>query len=100
MTGLKRSPVLPDLPAIAETLPGFEQIVWHGVMVPIKTPKPVVAKLAKELIRIIRLPETKERFSAQGLDAVGSSPEEVVALIKSETMMYARLVKQIGFKPQ
>ncbi len=100
VTGLKRSPVLPDLPAIAETLPGFEQIVWHGVMVPIKTPKPVVAKLAKELIRIVRLPETKERFSAQGLDAVGSSPEEVVALIKNETMMYARLVKQIGFKPQ
>src|SRR5262249_22058081 len=45
LTGLKRSPALPDLPTIAETLPGYEQIVWHSVLVPAKTPKPIVAKL-------------------------------------------------------
>ncbi|MES2565018.1 MAG: tripartite tricarboxylate transporter substrate binding protein [Pseudomonadota bacterium] len=100
VTSLKRNAAFPDLPTIAETLPGFEQIVWHSVIVPIKTPKPVVAKLSTELIRILRLPETKERFGSQGLDAVGSTPEEVSALIKKEIVIYAKLVKQIGFQPQ
>ena len=64
VTGLKRSRGLPDIPAIAETLPGFEQIVWHGIMVPAKTPKPIAAKLTKEFIRIIKLPDIQERFSS------------------------------------
>ena len=58
------------------------------------------AGLTKELIRILRLPEIQERFRSQGLDAVGSSPEELAALIKNEVVMYAKLVKQIGLKPQ
>jgi tripartite-type tricarboxylate transporter receptor subunit TctC len=100
VTGLKRSPVLPDVPTIAETLPGYENITWHSVVVPARTPKPIVAKLSKELMRIIRLPDVRERFSSVGLDAVGSTPEELAALIKKETVMYAKLVKQIGYKPQ
>jgi tripartite-type tricarboxylate transporter receptor subunit TctC len=100
VTGLKRSPALPDVPTIAETLPGFENITWHSVMVPAKTPKPIVAKLSKELMRIINQPDVRERFSTVGLDAVGSTPEVLAALIKKETVMYAKLVKQIGLKPQ
>jgi tripartite-type tricarboxylate transporter receptor subunit TctC len=100
VTGLKRSPTLPDVPAVAETLPGFESIVWHGVVAPSKTPKPIVDKLSREIIRIVRLPDVKERLNSQGLDAVGSTPEELSALIKSEISMFAKLVKQIGFKPQ
>jgi len=100
VTGLKRSPALPDVPAIAETLPGYENITWHSVLVPAKTPKPIVAKLSKELMRIIRQPDVHERFSSVGLDAVGSTPEELAALIKKEVVMYAKLVKQIGLQPQ
>ena len=100
ITGLKRSPALPDVPPIADTLPGYENITWHSVIVPAKTPKPIVAKLSRELMRIIRQPDVQERFNTQGLDAVGSSPEVLAALIKQETVMYARLVKQIGLKPQ
>ena len=100
VTGLKRSPALPDVPPIAETLPGYENITWHSVLVPARTPKPVVAKLSKELMRIIRQPDVQERFTTVGLDAVGSTPEELAALIKKETVMYAKLVKQIGLKPQ
>ena len=99
-TGLKRSPALPDLPTIAETLPGYEQIVWHSVVVPARTPQPIVARLSRELMRIIKQPDIQERFSTQGLDAVGSTPEELAALIKKEVVMYANLVKQIGFKPE
>ena len=100
VTGLKRSPALPDVPTIAETLPGYENITWHSVLVPAKTPKPIVAKLSKELMRIIREPDVHERFSSVGLDAVGSTPEELAALIKKEVVMYAKLVKQIGLKLQ
>jgi tripartite-type tricarboxylate transporter receptor subunit TctC len=100
VTGLKRGKTLPDVPAIAETLPGYEQIVWHSVMAPAKTPRPITEKLTRELIRIVKQPDMQERFSSQGLDAVGSTPEEIAALIKSETALYARLVKQIGLQPQ
>jgi tripartite-type tricarboxylate transporter receptor subunit TctC len=100
ITGLKRSPVLPDVPAIAETLPGYENITWHSVMAPAKTPKPILAKLTNELIRIIKQPDIQERFTSQGLDAIGSTPEELAALIKKEIAMYAALCKQIGLEPQ
>ena len=56
LTGPKRSPALPDVPTIAESLPGYENITWHSVVVPARTPKPIVAKLSKELMRIIRQP--------------------------------------------
>jgi tripartite-type tricarboxylate transporter receptor subunit TctC len=100
VTGLKRSPALPDVPAIAETLPGYENITWHSVIVPAKTPKPIVAKLSKTLMQIIRQPDVHERFESQGLDAVGSTPEQLDALIKREMVMYSKLVKQIGYQPQ
>jgi tripartite-type tricarboxylate transporter receptor subunit TctC len=100
VTSAKRSPAFPDVPAIAETLPGFEQVVWHSVIAPARTPKAIVGKLSQELMKILRLPEIKERFASQGLDSVGSTPDEVSALIKKEIAMYAKLVKQIGFQPQ
>jgi putative tricarboxylic transport membrane protein len=100
LTGLKRSPMLPDLPTVAETLPGFESVVWHGVVAPSKTPKPIVAKLAQELIRIVKLPDVTERLNSQGLDALGTTPDEFAALIRKELVFYADLVKQIGYKPQ
>lgn len=100
VTGAKRGKNMPDIPAIAETLPGYEQIVWHGIMLPAKTPKPIAAKLTAEFVRIIKLPDIQERFSSQGLDPIGSSPETVTALIKQELVLYARMAKQIGLKPQ
>ena len=81
-------------------MPGYENITWHSVIVPAKTPKPIVAKLSRELMGIIKAPDVQERFSTQGLDAVGSTPEVLAALIKQETAMYAKLVKQIGLQPQ
>jgi len=100
MTGLQRSPSMPDMPTVAETLPGFESVVWHGVVVPAKTPQAIINKLAQEVIRITKLPDFKDRLNSQGLDVIGSTPAEFSALIKSEIDTFAKIVKQIGYQPQ
>jgi tripartite-type tricarboxylate transporter receptor subunit TctC len=100
MTGLKRSPLLPDAPTVAETLPDFESVVWHGVVAPAKTPQPIINKLAQEIVRISRLPDFKERLNSQGLDVIGSTPEEFATLIRNEVGVFQKLVKQIGYQPQ
>lgn len=100
ISSAKRHPNFPDVPAIAETVPGFEQVTWHSVIVPAKTPVPILNKLNAELVKIIRSADVRERFATQGLDAVGSSREDLKALIKKEIDMYAQIVKQIGYKPQ
>ena len=100
MTGLKRSPLLPDAPTVAETLTGFESVAWHGVVAPARTPQPIINKLAQEIIRISKLPEFKERLSSQGLDVIGSTPEEFITLIRNEVGVFQKLVKQIGYQPQ
>jgi len=101
IAGPKRSALLPDVPTLKEAgVDGVDVQQWYGFFAPAKTPKPIVAKLSKELMRIIKQPDMQERFNQQGLDAVGSTPEELSALIKKETVDYAKLVKQIGLKPQ
>ncbi|MNC89323.1 Tripartite tricarboxylate transporter family receptor [compost metagenome] len=88
------------MPTIGETLKGYDNITWHSVVIAAKTPKPIVDKLSKEMMRIIHLPEVKERLNSQGLDAVGSTPEALGKLVREEIVMYGKLVKTIGIKPQ
>ena len=101
VTSPTRNPALPDTPTVAESgVPGFKNITWHSVLVPAGTPKPIVKRLNTELVKIVNLPDVKERFQSQGLTPVGSTPEQMSALIKEESMEYAKLVKAIGFQPQ
>jgi tripartite-type tricarboxylate transporter receptor subunit TctC len=100
VTSETRNPALPDTPTVAESgVPGFKNITWHSVLVPAGTPKPIVRRLNAEIVRIVNLPDVKERFLGQGLTPVGSTPEQMSALIKTESMEYGKLVKQIGFQP-
>jgi tripartite-type tricarboxylate transporter receptor subunit TctC len=101
VTSLTRNPALPDMPTVAESgVPGFKNVTWHSVVVPIGTPKPIVKRLNAELVKIVHLADVKERFLAQGLTAVGSTPEQMSALIREESKEYAKLVKDIGYQPQ
>jgi len=101
VTSLTRNPALPDTPTVDESgVPGFENITWHSVLVPAGTPKPIVKRLNTELVKIVNLPDVKERFIGQGLTPVGSTPEQMSALIKAESLQYAILAKQIGLVPQ
>lgn len=101
VTSTTRNPALPDTPTVAESgVPGFKNITWHSVLVPAGTPKPIVKRLNAELVKIVNLPDVQKRFLGQGLTPVGSTPEQMSALIKEESIEYAMLVKQIGFEPQ
>ena len=101
VTSLTRNPALPDVPTVAESgVPGFKNITWHSVLVPARTPKPIVKRLNDELVKIVNMPDVQERLLGQGLTPVGSTPEQMSALIKEESMEYAKLVKKIGYQPQ
>lgn len=100
VTSLTRNSGLPDIPTVSESgVPGFKNITWHSVLVPAGTPKAIVKRLNTEMVKIVNQPDVKERFLGQGLTPVGSTPEQMSALIKEETMEYGKLVKQIGFQP-
>lgn len=101
VTSTTRNPALPDLPTVDESgVPGFENITWHNIAVPAGTPKPIVKRLNTELVKIVHLPDVKERLLGQGLTPVGSTPEQVSAKLKAESILYAKVVKQIGYQPQ
>jgi len=101
VTSAKRSPAAPDLPTLDEiALPGFEANTWHGVVVPAGTPATIVARLNREIVAILHLPEVVERLSCQGAEPVGSTPEEFAAYIRSETLKWAKVVRDSGAKAE
>jgi tripartite-type tricarboxylate transporter receptor subunit TctC len=101
VTSAKRSPATPALPTVDEiALPGFEANTWHGVVAPAGTPAAIVARLNREIVAILHMPEVVERLSGQGAEALGSTPEEFAAYIRSETIKWAKVVKESGAKAE
>ena len=101
VTSAKRSPAAPELPTVDEiALPGFEANTWHGVVVPAGTPETIVARLNREIVAILHLPEVVERLSGQGAEPVGSTPQEFAAYIKSEALKWAKVVRDSGAKAE
>ena len=97
----KRIALLPNVPTIAEGgVPGYELYAWTGVVAPAKTPRDVIDRLNREINAIIRLPEVQKRFADMGGAALGGTPEEFAALIKSEIAKFAAIVKAAGVKVQ
>ena len=98
VTSGKRATGLPDIPAIAETLPGYEAIQWYGILAPAGTTRDIVGKLQAEIARILVLPEVRDRLAADGADAVGSRPDEFAAYIRAELAKWGKVVKTGGIK--
>jgi len=98
VTGAKRSPLLPGLPTIGETLPGYSASGWYGLVAPAATPKDTLAKLNAAAIRALRAPEVVERLSNQGAEPVGNSAEEWGGFIRSEIEKWAKVVKAANMK--
>lgn len=93
VTSAKRSALLPDLPTVGETLPGYSASGWYGLLAPAGTPKPVITRLHAEAVKALRAPDVVDKLSSQGAEPVASSPEEFAAFIGSETEKWANLVK-------
>jgi len=98
-TGSTRLSFLPDVPAANETLPGFEVVNWYGMMLPTGTARQVITRLHAEIVKTMNIPEIREKLIAQGTDPVGSTPEEFGAFMKSETIKWARVVKEANIRP-
>ena len=89
-----------DLPVIAETIPGFDLVTWHGVMVPAATPRDIVQRLNRELQWVLEQPDVRQRFADGGLDIAGGPPEAFEALLRRDYAKYGKILTQAGIKPE
>ena len=96
VTSLERSDLLPEVPPMAEFLPGFEATSWHGLFAPAGTPPEIVRKVSAEVQRIMRQPEVQERLRSVGAEPVGSTPEEFARYIEAERQKWAEVVEEAG----
>ena len=98
MTSAKRSPAAPDIPTVAETVPGYEHEPWNGMFAPAGIPKPVLAKISAEVTRAVHGPEIKKVFESEGATPVGSSPQEFAVILKSEIEKWMKVAKAANIK--
>jgi tripartite-type tricarboxylate transporter receptor subunit TctC len=96
----KRNPVMPNLPAVAETLPGFDTSLWFGFVAPAGTPQPIVDKLAGAINEALKNEEVAKPLRAAGLDVKGGTPSEFAAIIASETKVWDRVITDAGLRKQ
>jgi tripartite-type tricarboxylate transporter receptor subunit TctC len=98
---LKRSSVLPDVPTIDESgVPGFDAASWYAVFAPAGTPKNVVAMLGREIVRIMNVPDVRERFANDGFEPAGTGPAEFARFLRAELVKWAKAVEMAGVKPE
>ena len=100
VTSLKRSPLAPEIPTVAETLPGFEISTWYGVLAPTGTPEAIITRLNREIINAAQLPDVKKKLEEMGVDLQLSTPAVFGALIKSEMAKWAEVIRVTGVKAE
>jgi tripartite-type tricarboxylate transporter receptor subunit TctC len=94
MTSAKRASFAPDIPAVAETLPGFETTLWYALLAPRGTPQPIVKRVYDETLKVLRTKDFVQQLESQGAEPVGNSPQELQKHIQTEIVQWTRLVKQ------
>jgi tripartite-type tricarboxylate transporter receptor subunit TctC len=99
VTSAKRSAVLPDLPAVAEFVPGYESTGWHGMLAPAGTPRAIISKLGDEVAKIMRL-RVRAKLVGIAADPLGSTPEEFANFRKAEVVKVSTLIAKAGIKAE
>jgi tripartite-type tricarboxylate transporter receptor subunit TctC len=94
----QRTGLLPAVPTVGESVPGFEFSSWAGLLVPAGTPAEIVNRLHAEVVSILNLPEVKQQFTRLGAEPVCSTPQQFAELIRSETARWSKVVKDSGAK--
>jgi tripartite-type tricarboxylate transporter receptor subunit TctC len=100
VTSLRRAKAMPDVPAIAETLPSFDITAWYGFMGPANLPREIVNKINADSRAIIARPDFQERLAKDGIEPVGNTPEQFAAEIKTDIQRWAKVVKAAALKPE
>ena len=101
ITGAKRSPKLPDLPTIGESgVAGFDDVSGHMILVPSATPKDIIARLHRELVRALQAPEVVRRLENEGAEIIGNTPEQAAAIVRADLDKWAQVIKRSGIKPE
>jgi len=100
VSSAKRLPSLPEVPAIAETVPGYEARGWNGILAPAGTPKAIVDRLNKEIVAVVQTPEFLKQLATEGAVPVGNSPAEFAAVIRADIDKWAKVVKEAGIRPE
>jgi tripartite-type tricarboxylate transporter receptor subunit TctC len=100
VTSAKRFPSVPTLPTVAEAaLPGYESVSWNALAAPAGTPREILLRIQEQVARVLQLPDVKERFFKDGIEAVGSTPDQFAAHIRSERAKWEKVVDAAGIKP-
>lgn len=100
VTSSKPAPVLPGVPTVADTYPGFDLVTWMGIFLPAGTPEPLRARLQGEFVRVLQLKDVRERLVQLGNEVVAGSGEELAALVDRELKLYAKVIKSAGIKSE
>jgi tripartite-type tricarboxylate transporter receptor subunit TctC len=100
VTSKNRTPLAPDMPAIAEALPGYELIAWFALMAPAKTSPEIVQKLHDAAVKNLGNPDIKDKYAAMGIDPAPMAPGELGRFIQSEIAHWAKLAKMAGIEPE
>ena len=101
VTSARRHAQVPEIPTVAEQgFPGYEVISWYALLAPARTPKPVIARLHQEAVKILKTPEVKEHMAADGAEPVSTTPEELTAYIKAEMSRWAKVIRESGATAQ
>ena len=98
LTSAKRLPSMPDVPTIGETIPGYQAEAFQGIVAPAGVPRPIVDKIAAEIVALVRLPDVAERFAADGATPVGTTPQQFAAFLKSEMAKWGKVIKEAGIQ--
>ena len=96
--GKQRMAVLPDVPTLSETFPGFEQVSWFGLLAPAGVPKDVSGKIRAAMAGTLQTPEVRQRLSERGFDVVASSPEDFLRFVRAESDKLGKLIRDNGIQ--
>jgi tripartite-type tricarboxylate transporter receptor subunit TctC len=100
VTTAGRSQHLPDVPAISEVVPGYEVSSWVGICAPAGVPRAIVAKLNEDIVKVLGLPETKQKLAEQGVEAAPNTPEQFTAFIAAEIAKWGKVARSAGITPE
>ena len=98
VSSVKRAAVLPDIPSVAATFPGFDAAGWTGVFAPAATPRDIIAKLHADITSVLARQDIRERFAEQGAEVIAGTPEQLATFVRTESALYAKIIRSSGIK--